>query len=93
MINLKNIQSLTNFKRYTNESLAQLKKTKSPLVLTVNGKAELVVLEADEFDALLERLEHADNVRAIQTGIDSFERGESRPAREALEDLKRKYDL
>lgn len=93
MITLKNIQSLTSFKRNTNESVEKLKKTKSPLVLTVNGKAELVVIEADEFEAMQERLEQAETVTAIKTGIEAFERGEALPAREALDDLKKKYDI
>lgn len=93
MITLKNIQSLTSFKRNTNESVEQLRKTKNPLVLTINGKAELVVIEADEFDAMQERLEQVENSGAIMGGIDAFKRGESLPAREALEDLKQKYGL
>ncbi len=93
MITLKNIQSLTSFKRNTNESVEQLKKTKNPLVLTINGKAELVVIEADEFDAMQERLEQFENSRAIIGGIEAFERGESLPARKGLENLKQKYGL
>ena len=93
MISLKNIQSLTSFKRNTIESVEQLKKNKSPLILTVNGKAELVVIGADEYEEMLERLEQAETVRAIKTGIEAFENGESHPAREALADLKKKYDI
>ena len=44
MLNLaKGIDSLTNFKRQTAEYLARLHKTGEPVVLTVNGKAEVVV--------------------------------------------------
>lgn len=93
MINLKNIQSLTSFKRNTIESVEQLKKNKSPLILTVNGKAELVVMGAEDYEELLERLEQAETVKAIKTGIEAFENGESRPAREALTDLKKKYGI
>lgn len=93
MIKLKNIQSLTNFKRNTADSVEQIKKTKSPIVLTVNGKAELVVLDADEYEEMLEKIEQAETVRAIKTGIEAFENGESKPARQALTDLKKKYDI
>ncbi|HBL58445.1 MAG TPA: prevent-host-death protein, partial [Cyanobacteria bacterium UBA8803] len=39
----RDINSLSNFKRNTTEFVQQLKKTGSPLVLTVNGVSELVV--------------------------------------------------
>ena len=84
MINLKNIQSLTSFKRNTTESVEQLRQTKSPLVLTVNGKAELVVIGAEEYEEMIQKVEQAETVRAIQSGIDAFEKGEFKPARAAL---------
>lgn len=93
MISLKNIQSLTSFKRNTVESVEQLKKNKSPLVLTVNGKAELVVISADEYEEMTERLEQAETIRAISKGIEAFENGEYLPARDSLADLKKKYDI
>src|SRR5713101_507660 len=45
----KDIHSLTDFKRKTTELVAQLKTTGRPLVLTVNGKAELVVQDAASY--------------------------------------------
>ena len=93
MISLKNIQSLTSFKRNTIESVEQLKKSKSPLVLTVNGKAELVVISAEEYQEMAEKLEQAETIRAINKGVEAFEKGEYLPAREALADLKKKYDI
>ena len=35
----KDIQSLTNFRRKSGEFLKQIKKSKLPVVLTVNGKS------------------------------------------------------
>jgi len=57
-INLENIQTLTDFKRNAKEYVERVKATKSPLVLTVNGKAEVVVQEARAFQQLLDQLEH-----------------------------------
>jgi prevent-host-death family protein len=84
MINLKNIQSLTSFKRNTTESVEQLKQTKSPLVLTVNGKAELVVIGAEEYEEMIQKVEQGETIRAIQHGIVAFEKGEFKSARAAL---------
>ncbi len=93
MIKLKNIQSLTSFKRNTAGSVEQIKKTKSPIVLTVNGKAELVVLDANEYEEMLEKIEQAETIRAIKTGIEAFEKGEYKLARKALTELQKKYDI
>jgi prevent-host-death family protein len=40
------IRSLSDFKRNTSELLERLKKTGNPLLLTINGKAEVVVQDA-----------------------------------------------
>ncbi|MTJ31495.1 MAG: type II toxin-antitoxin system Phd/YefM family antitoxin [Aphanizomenon flos-aquae KM1D3_PB] len=57
-INLQNIQTLTDFKRNAKDYVEKIKLTKSPLVLTVNGKAEVVVQEAQEFQQMLDRLQN-----------------------------------
>ncbi len=38
----RDIHPLTDFKRHTAEFLTQLKTTGQPVVLTINGKAEIV---------------------------------------------------
>lgn len=93
MISLKDIQSLTDFKRNTADYVKKIKKSKKPLVLTVNGKAEIVVQDAEAYQALLERLESAEAAKAIGEGMESFERGEGRLARRALEELRQKHGI
>jgi PHD/YefM family antitoxin component YafN of YafNO toxin-antitoxin module len=96
MIDVRDIHSLTDFQRNARKFVDQMKQTRSPLVLTVNGKAELVVQDAQSYQALLERIERverAEAVAAIRTGMEEFERGEGRPAREALEELRRKHGI
>ena len=54
MLDLTNdIRSLSEFKRNTVDLLDRLRKTGHPLVLTINGKAELVVQNAAAYQALL----------------------------------------
>jgi prevent-host-death family protein len=52
----RDILPLTDFKRRTAEFIGRLKETGRPLVLTVNGKPEIVVLDACGYQALQERL-------------------------------------
>lgn len=56
-INLENIQTLTDFKRNAKDYVERIKTTKSPLVLTVNGKAEVVVHEAQAFQQMIDELQ------------------------------------
>ncbi len=89
----KDIDSLSNFKRNTAKYVKQMKKSGTPVVLTVNGKAQVVVQDAESYQRLLERLEKAETVVAINKGIKDFREGNHRPAREVLENLKLKYDI
>ena len=54
----EDIRSITDLKRNTNSVLEQIHKTKRPVVLTVNGKAEAVLLAAKEY----EKIENAFNL-------------------------------
>jgi prevent-host-death family protein len=89
----RDIHSLTDFKRKTSAFLKRIKDTGHPLVLTINGRAELVVLGAESYQRILEQLDRAEAVVAIRRGMEEFERGEGRPAREALEDLRKMHGV
>ena len=52
-VDLRNIHSLTDFKRNANAYVEQLQATKLPLILTVNGKAAVVVQKAGAFQSLI----------------------------------------
>jgi prevent-host-death family protein len=93
MLNLVDgIDTLTNFKRDTARFLKRLKET-GPVVLTVNGKAELVVQDAASYQALMERVERLETLAAVKEGLEDVAAGRTRPAREALQDLARKHKL
>lgn len=97
MLNLdKDIDSLTNFKRQTARYLARLHKTKEPVVLTVNGRAQVVVQDAAAYQELVAAAAKADReetVAAIREGLADLEKGRSKPARQALKALARKYGI
>lgn len=97
MFNLESgIDSLTNFKRQTAEYLRQLRQTGSPMVLTVNGKAEVVVQDAAAYQRLVELAAKADReeaVAAIRAGLADAEAGRVKPARKALKALAKQYGI
>jgi len=48
----EDIRSITDLKRNTNTVLDQIHKTKRPVILTVNGKAEAVLVDAKEYEKI-----------------------------------------
>jgi prevent-host-death family protein len=97
MFDLENgIDSLTNFKRDTSTYLKRLHKTGSPVVLTVNGKAQVVVQDADAYQKLVAAAARADReetIAAIRAGLADVKAGRTKPARAALKALAKKYDI
>ena len=88
MVNLsQDIHPLTGFKRNTSDFMSQMKKTRRPVVLTVNGKAELVVQDAESYQRILDRLARFEAVEAIRLGIAAAEEGRVKPARQASPEL------
>jgi len=93
MLNLsQDIHPLTDFKRNTSDFMSRMKKTRRP-VLTVNGKAELVVQDAESYQQILERLERFEAVEAIRLGIAAAADGRVKPARQALAKLQEKLGI
>jgi prevent-host-death family protein len=76
----RDIQSLSTFKRDTAKFVRQMKKTKTPVVLTVNGKAELVVQDADSYQELLEAKDRMEAIEGIKRGLESLRRNAGKPA-------------
>jgi prevent-host-death family protein len=73
-------QSLSTFKRDTAKIVRQLKKTGQPMVLTVNGKAELVVQDAASYQKLLEAKDRMEAIEGIRRGLESMKRNGGKPA-------------
>lgn len=84
----KDIDSLTNFKRNTSQYLQRIKESGHPLVLTVNGKAEVVVQDTESYQKLLELVDHIQAIEGIQAGLNSVQQGRTFPAEKALTKLR-----
>ena len=91
MIDLKDFHSVTEFQRNLKEHVGRLKTRKGPLILTVNGRAEIVVQDAESYQALLDRLELAETAAAIRRGIEQFGRGQGVSIAEAEKKLRKKH--
>jgi len=85
----QDIHPLTDFKRKTSEFLRQLKETGNPVVLTINGKAELVVQDAASYQRLFDLAERLETIQAVKEGLASVDRGEGRPMDEVFDALEK----
>src|SRR5262249_15528708 len=87
----RDIHPLTDFKRNTREFLRQLRETGEPVVLTINGKAELVVQDARSYQKLRALAERLETIEAVQESLASMKRGEGRPMDEVFDGLEKEF--
>jgi len=94
MINLsQDIHSLSDFKRNSAEFMARLKKSGHPAVLTVNGRAALVVQDPRSYQRLLELAEQAEMMEFLHASREDVAAGRTEPALPALARLAKKHGL
>lgn len=82
----QDIQSVTTFKRNSSGLMRRVRKTGRPLVLTVKGKAEAVLLDAAAYRDIAD---HLDSVASIRRGLAQARKGLGRPVDEVFDELER----
>jgi prevent-host-death family protein len=89
----KDIRSLSDFKRNTSELLERMEDSGEPMVLTVNGKAKLVVQDAASYQKLMESVDYSEAVKGIRRGLDDVTEGNSKPVRQAFAAIRKKHGI
>jgi prevent-host-death family protein len=79
--------SLSTFKRDSNKVMRQMKKTKEPVVLTINGRAAMVVQDAESYQRLLELKERAEVIETLRQRLASRGRKKARTADDFFTEL------
>lgn len=91
MLPLTNIRSLTEFVRNSKSCVRRLEKSGEPEVLTVNGRAKVVVQDAASYQKLLDAAEMAQTVSLLQKRLDAAKSGTAGiPADQVLAKMKSK---
>jgi hypothetical protein len=62
------------------------------LVLTVNGKAELVVQEAESYQELLEAAQLVETLKGIKRGLEQMKQGQGKKAEDFFSELFEQLD-
>ena len=82
----QDIHSMTAFKRNSTALMKRMRASGRPLVLTVNGQAEAVVLDAESYQHVAE---HLDVIARLGRGLAQAKKGLGRPASEVFDELER----
>ncbi len=67
--------SLSDFKRNTPDLLKRMRASGHPVVLTINGKVEIVVQDAASYQRLLDQLDELQALEGIKRGLADVKAG------------------
>ena len=73
--------------------MQQLKKSKRPMILTVNGQAAAVVQDAEGYQRLLDIAARADACEGIRQGFEDARASRTKPAREFFSEFEKTHGL
>ena len=94
MLNLRqDILSLTDFKRRTVVLIRKMKNNHRPLILTVNGRPEMIVQDPESYQKLLEMAERFEAISAGQEGMAQARHDEGMPLEQFDKRMQKKHGL
>ncbi len=73
--------------------IKRLQETGDPLILTVEGTVQAVVLNADFYQQLVELADKARSLTTIQKSLEDVEQGKTQAMEKALESIEKKYEV
>ena len=93
MIRPSDIHSIADFQRNTETYVEQITKSKSPMALTANGTAQVVVADAASYQAMIDELEEMRFINAIREGEQAISEGKTRPASKFFAEIRTRHGL
>lgn len=92
-IDAREVYSLSEFQRNAKKMIAHVKETRRPMLLTVNGSAEVVVIDAAEYQEFQEQREKAELIESLKRGLAEADAGLGRPVEEVFAEIEEKFGL
>lgn len=88
MLDVTNIHALSSFTRNARKHVKRLRDSGEPELLTINGKAAVVIQDAQAYQQLVADADLAESVVKIRKALDRLDAGEQGiDARSAVEQL------
>jgi PHD/YefM family antitoxin component YafN of YafNO toxin-antitoxin module len=91
MINPDDVHSLTDFQRNAKKYVRRLRRSRRPEVLTVNGKAALVILDAATYQRTMTAAAKAAEVQAVDEALAQMETGPFLPLERVDRELRAEF--
>ena len=92
MLNItRDIHSISDFKRKTPDFIKQLKKTGKPVVLTMNGRARVVIQDAESYQKMLDVLERVNDIEAVREALSDVHNGNMTSIDDFDKEMKRRH--
>ncbi len=88
-IHIQDIHPLTEFHRNAKAHLSRVNKTGRPEVLTVNGKAEAVLLGKRSYEQMVAAMEELETFKSIRLGLSDLEAGRTVDAARVHQQLRK----
>lgn len=88
MHSTSDIYPVSDFNRKPSEHIKRLQETKKPEVLTVNGKAAVVMIDPESYDKLVQNAELFETLETIRKANAEHEAGLSKPIDQVFSELK-----
>ena len=88
MYTTSDIYPVSDFNRKTSEHIKRVQETKKPEVLTVNGKATVVIVDPESYDELVQNQQLLQTLKNIAIANEQHENGQSKPAKQVFQELK-----
>ena len=88
MFTTRDIYPVSDFNRKTSEHIKRIRETRKPEVLTVNGKAAIVLVDPESYDEMTQNQELLQSLKNIAIANEQHENGQSKPAKQVYQELK-----
>lgn len=92
-IDAREVYSLSEFQRNAKKMIAHVKETRRPMLLTVNGTAEVVVLDAAEYQEFQDQREKAEFIESLRQSIAEADAGGGTPLEDFMKEFEEKNGL
>jgi len=67
----EDIQPLSTFRSKISYYFNKVKKTKRPLIITLNGKSSAILLDVNEYQSMIEKIEILEDIKLAEEQISS----------------------
>jgi prevent-host-death family protein len=89
----KDIRSLSDFKRNTSNLLKQMRDSGRPVILTRNGKAAIVVQDADSYQRILDQLDQLQALDGIKRGLADVKAGRVTSVKDFEKEFRKRHGI